>query len=86
MTRDPESLAELREEIQDLFAQASQLPPDETLRFRADRILNVCDLFAKVMDDAHEHAEMNRAMRTTIQVADRTIAKLSGIDPKEPLL
>lgn len=83
---DPDSLAELRAEVDDLFAQASRLPPDETLRFRADRIVNICDLFAKVMDDAHEHAAQNRAMRTTIEVGDKMIARMAGLNPKEPIL
>lgn len=83
---DPDSLAELRAEVDDLFAQASRLPPGETLRFRADRIVNICDLFTKVMDDAQEHAAQNRAMRTTIEVGDKIIARLSGINPKEPIL
>jgi hypothetical protein len=38
------------------------------------------------MDDAQEHAAQNRAMRTTIEVGDKIIARLSGINPKEPIL
>jgi hypothetical protein len=38
------------------------------------------------MKDALEHAEQNRAMRATISIADKMLAKRDGIDLKEPLL
>jgi hypothetical protein len=38
------------------------------------------------MDDAHEHAAQNRAMRTTIEIGDKIIARLHGLNLKEPIL
>lgn len=79
-------LEEARQEMDDLLALVHDLPPDETVRMTADRIMRICDVFAMVMDDAIEQAEENRALRITVKVGDRMIGRLTGIDTSEKLL
>jgi hypothetical protein len=86
MTSDTEPHAELREEVDDLFALVHALPPDETIRVRADRVRHICDLFAQVMDDAVELTEHNRALKNTVTVGDRIIGRLSGIDTQKEII
>ena len=86
MTSDTEPHAELRDELDDLFALVHALPPDETVRVRADRVRRICDLFAQVMDDAVELAEHNRALKNTVKVGDRIIGRLSGIDTTKEII
>lgn len=83
---DGDPISDLREETDDLFLMAANLPDDETVRLRADRVRRLCDLFAQVMDDAIETAENAKAMRTTIDVGDAIIGRLTGLNPKEPIL
>jgi hypothetical protein len=86
MTSDTEPHAELREELDDLFALVHALPPDETIRVRADRVRHICDLFAQVMDDAVELTEHNRSLENTVKVGDRIIGRLSGIDTQKEII
>lgn len=86
MTRDDEPHAELREEVDDLFALVHDLPGDETIRLKAERVRRICDLFAQVMDDAVELSEHNRALKNTVEVGDRIIGRLSGIDTTKEII
>jgi hypothetical protein len=86
MTRDTEPHAELREEVDDLFALVHALPPDETIKLKAERVRRICDLFAQVMDDAVELTEHNRALKNTVKVGDRIIGRLSGIDTQKEII
>lgn len=86
MTRDAELHAELREEVDDLFALVHDLPGDETIRLKAERVRRICDLFAQVMDDAVELSEHNRALQNTVKVGDRIIGRLSGIDTTKEII
>jgi len=86
MTRDAEPHAELREELDDLFALVYNLPGDDSIRIKAERVRRICDLFAQVMDDAVELTEHNRSLTNAVKVGDKLISRLSGLKPEEPLL
>ena len=86
MNRDAEPHVELREELDDLFALVYNLPGDDTIRVKADRVRRICDLFAQVMDDAVELTEHNRSLANAVKVGDKLISRLSGLKPEEPLL
>ena len=86
MTRDSEPHVELREELDDLFALVYNLPGDDTIRVKADRVRRICDLFAQVMDDAVELTEQNRSLTNAVKVGDKIIRNLSGLKPEEPLI
>jgi hypothetical protein len=86
MHEDDEPYAGLREEMDELFLRVHNLPDDETIRLRADRVRSICDLVAQVMDQALELAEHNRALRNTVKVGDRIIGRLSGIDTTKEII
>ena len=81
-----ESLSDARDEMDQLLAMANHLPDDETVRLTAARIKTLVSLFDVVMRDAVEHAEQNRSLKNAVEYADKTICRLQGMDPKEPLL
>jgi hypothetical protein len=81
-----DTISEAREEMTEMEALVKMLPPEERITLKAERIQRLVDLFDVVMKDALEHAEQNRAMRATISIADKMLAKRDGIDLKEPLL
>lgn len=81
-----ERLAQARGEIDELVAMTHALPDGESVRLTAEKVREIVDLFDLVMQDALEHAEQNRAMKATIEIADRMLAKRDGFDPKGPIL
>ena len=81
-----ERLAQARGEIDELVAMTHALPDGESVRLTAAKVREIVDLFDLVMQEALEHAEQNRAMKATIEIADRMLARRDGIDTKGPIL
>ena len=81
-----ERLAQARGEIDELVAMTHALPDGESVRLTAEKVREIVDLFDLVMQEALEHAEQNRAMKATIEIADRMLARRDGIDTKGPIL
>jgi hypothetical protein len=86
MNRSDEILDAFRQEMEELMEMAKNLDDGSTINIPVEKCLAICDLSAKVLDEAAEHAEQNRAMKATIEVGDRMISRLSGIDVTEPIL
>jgi hypothetical protein len=86
MSDTESTIHDARDEMDQLLAMANHLPDDETVRLTAARIKTLVSLFDTVMRDAVEHAEQNRSLKNAVEYADKTICRLQGMDPKEPLL
>jgi hypothetical protein len=81
-----ERLAQARAEIDELVAMTHALPDGESVRLTAAKVREIVDIFDLVMQDALEQSEQNRAMKATIEIADRMLARRDGIDTKGPIL
>jgi len=86
MSQTDERMVQARAELDELVAMSHNLPDTETVRLTAERIKTLVSIFDHLMADAIEHADQNRAMRSTIEIADRMLAKRDGIDMKGPIL